>query len=260
MPRKTLKPVKAKLADDHPFFGIIEDAYRVFAYRKPTELEVCKGCCMEPEIEADFFTPDIRELPLHYVQDWFFAAYDPPGVSKAIWGYLLPRVLEVLAADEEAASVGKEVVLKRFPTGVADHWSAAEWDVLDRFQRAYLARELQRGRGERVQGYLDDTLCMFGIAGWPLDDLLAQVAAAPNEVLARRFWQDWCAHCVPGRESIWIDAFWEGGGNSQVFAFYTSRALCDRIEALALADGTPEDLVRQASAVADVIRANADWA
>lgn len=85
MPRKTLKPLKAKLADDHPFFGIIEDAYQVFAYPKPTKLEVCEGCCMEPEIEADFFTPDIRELPLHYVQDWFFAAYDPPSVSKAIW-------------------------------------------------------------------------------------------------------------------------------------------------------------------------------
>lgn len=252
MARKKQELLKAKIAPDHAFFGLIEEAYRVFAYPKPTSIEVCEGCCMDADIEADFFNPPIKELPLHYLQDWFFAAYDPGGVSKGIWGYLLPRILEVVAVGEDVASVGLEVSLNRFQTGRAENWSAEEWQVLDRFQRAYLQREVARETGE----YLDDTLCMFGTAGWPLDDLFAQVAAFPDEVLARRFWNDWCR----GKHSIWIDAFWEDGGNTAAFNFYTSRVLYDRMVALVLSDDRPDELAAKASAVANVIEANADWA
>jgi hypothetical protein len=245
MARKHRKPLKAKIAPDHPFFDIIEDAYRVFAGAKPTDIGVCQGCCMEPEIEADFFAPPIRELPLHYLQDWFFAAYDPEtGVPKETWRHLLPRILEVLAVDEEPATVGLEVSLNRYRTGVRDNWTAEEWDVLDRFQRAYLRRELRRERD-----YLDDTLCMFGIAGWPLADLFQQVAAAPDAVLVNRFHHDWCI----GRPSIWITAFWEEGGNSEAFAFYTSDALYERVLAVALSDETSPELAERALAVASVI-------
>ena len=252
MARKTQKPLLAKIRPDHAMFGIIEDAYRVFAGPKPVALEVCEGCCMEAEIEADFFRPDIEDLPLHYLRDWFFAACDPKGVSKGLWRYLLPRILEVLAVGEEPASVGMEVSLYRYRTGVADNWSDAEWDVLDRFQRAYLARAIL---GEDASDFLDDTLCMFGIAGWPAPDLTAQVAEFPDDVLARRFWADWCR----GRPSVWINAFWDGGGNSEVFAFYTSRALYDRMVGLMIDPATPEELVAKAANVASVIEANADW-
>ncbi len=249
--KKRPQETKAKIGEDHPFFGIIEDAYRVFAYDTPITTGVCEGCCMYPEIEADFFNPPIRELPLHYLQDWYFAAYDPGGVSKRVWGYLLPRVLEVLAVEEDVATVGLEVSLNRFQTGQRDNWNAAEWDVLDRFQRAYLARDLTQTRD-----YLDDVLCMFALAGWPLDSLIAQVSAYADDALANRFWNDWCR----GRPSIWVTAFWEDGQNSDAFAFYTSRALYDRMEALALAPDTPPELAEKAFAVASVIQANADWA
>ena len=253
MARKKQEPLKAKIAPDHPFFDIIEEAYRVFAYPTPTNIEVCEGCCMYPEVEADFFNPAIEDLPLHYLRDWFFAAYDPGGVSKGIWGYLLPRILEVLAVGQEVAMVGFEVSLNRFATGKAENWSAEEWQVLNRFQRAYLDREITfGGDGD----FIDDTLCMFGIAGWPLDDLFAQVAAYPDQVLAEHFWHDWCQ----GKPSIWIDAFWEGDGNTAAFNFYTSRALYDRMASLALADDTPDELAVKASAVAAVIEAHADWA
>jgi hypothetical protein len=248
--RKRQKPLKAKIAPDHPFFDIIEDAYRVFDYETPTSTDVCRHCCMYPDIEADFFNPAIHELPLHYLQDWFFAAYDPDGISKATWGYLLPRVLEALALDDEIASVGLEVSLSRFQTGDRDNWSDAEWDVLDRFQRGYLKREVMR-----KTEFLDDTLCMFGLAGWPLEDLLDQVAAFPDDVLARRFWNDWCM----GHPSIWITAFWEGAGRTQAFNFYTSRTLFRRMEALAFAQTTDPELAEKALAVASVIEANADW-
>jgi hypothetical protein len=254
MPRKHQKPLRAKLQPDDPFFQIISDAYAVFDYAKPSSMDVCQNCCMDADIEADFFSAPIAELPLHYLQDWFFAAYDPNGISKGTWAYLLPRILEVLAADEEAASVGLEVSLNRFATGNPNNWYAEEWRVLDRFQRAYLEREISRDTG-----YLDDTLCMFALAGWNLDSLFAQVAASPDTKLVERLWNDWCRNCIPGRESVWITAFWESPGNSKAFEFYTSKLLYDRFTELALDDRTEKRLAEKAFAVASVIEQNGYW-
>lgn len=92
MGEPTPLPLKAKVAIGHPFFDIIEEAYRVFNYPKPRSTEVCRNCCMDSKIEADFFNPPIRQMPLGYIQDWYQAAYDPQaGVAKATWAYLLPR-------------------------------------------------------------------------------------------------------------------------------------------------------------------------
>ena len=105
---------------------------------------------------------------------------------------------------------------------------------------ARLSTALVREYGELrpATEFLDDTLCMFGLAGWPLEDLLDQVAAFPDDVLARRFWNDWCM----GHPSIWITAFWEGSGSTQAFNFYTSRTLFRRMEALAFAQTTDPEL------------------
>jgi hypothetical protein len=244
----------SKLAPDDPFFGLIERAYEVFAYLKPTSTEVCVRCCMNREIEDDFFNPPIRELPLSYVQDWYSAAYEPPGIAKATWAYLLPRILEILAAGEDVSAVGIEVSLSRFDTGNARNWSKEEWEILDRFQRDFLRRQAEQGRDN-----LDDVVCMFRLAGWPLTDLLEQVASMPTPLLAQRFWHDWCAGCVPGREGVWITAFWEGSDPSTAFDFYTSPSLYDRMVSLGAAKDIDEELAAKASAVARVIEANADW-
>ncbi|WP_338548617.1 hypothetical protein [Roseovarius phycicola] len=252
MTRKTQKPIKAKLAPDHPLFEVIEQAYTVFRYPRPTDTGVCQGCCMYPEIEKDFFNPPIRELPLHYLNDWFFAACDPP-LSKSLWGYFLPRILEVLACGEDVAFVGLEVSLSRFPTGDKTQWSKAEWAALDNFQRQYLAHFAE---GSETGDYLDDVLCMFGQADWPMDDLFQQVWEMPDEVLALRLWRDWCV----GKAAILVTAFWDKGRNTNAFNFYTSRKLYERMERLALNDTTPGDLAEKALAVASVIQDSAYWA
>jgi len=172
--------LEAKIAPNDPWFNLIEQAYGVFHYPKPTSTEVCIRCCMTPEIEDDFFNPVIRQLPLRYVRDWFQAAYNPPGIAKGTWAYLLPRVLEILAAGEEPASVGIEVSLSRFQTGNRANWSNREWKVLDRFQRDFL-----RGKVERGSDAMDDVLCMFRLAGWPLTGLLDQVASMPAPTMSQ---------------------------------------------------------------------------
>lgn len=205
---------------------------------------------MAPRIEADFFNPPIRQLPLEYVRDWFDAAYDSSaGVAKSTWAYLLPRLLEILAAGEDVSPIGLEVSLSRFGTGNPSNWSVKEWAVLDRFQQMYL-EECIEGKG----GALDDVLCMFRLAGWPLEDLLMQVVASAGEELAARLWTDWIAYCAPGRESIWQTSFWESVDSAKMLAFYTSDELYDKMAALALSDDTDRDVAAKATAVATLMR------
>lgn len=249
MARKTVRPLLGKLAPDDPFFGIVKDAYRVFRYPTPDKTGVCENCCMDPRVEADFWGPDIHEMPLHYVRDWYNAACEPEGVSQAVWGYLLPRVLEILASGQDVADVGKEVSLARFASGRPKNWSKAQWDVLDRFQRAYLERDARAG----TSVLLDDTLCMFALGGWPLEALFQQITDLPDDVLAQRFWLDWCDWGLSGREAIWITAFWPDGLKDRVVGFYAAPELHARMEALALSDQAPDDVAQKASAVAQVI-------
>jgi hypothetical protein len=252
--RMTSRPsaqAEAKLPPGHPFFDLIDEAYRVFAYPRPSSTEVC-ACCMDAKILADFFNPPIRDLPLGYVREWYFGAYEPSGVAKGTWGYLLPRLLEILAAGEDVSPMGIEVSLNRFETGNPAHWSKAEWGILDRFQRLFLQAYVEQGKD-----CLDDAICMFRLAGWPLADLLDQVASIPDDKLALRLWSDWCRHGPSGYPNIWITAFWENSDNSAVFEFYTSRAMYERMEALALADDVDPALAVMAAAVAELIEVSA---
>lgn len=237
----------AKLMQGHPFFDLIEEAYRVFKCPAPKSTEVCIECCMDPYIEKHFFDPPIRELPLYYVQDWYDAAYQPPGVAKSTWAYLLPRILEILACGEDASRAAIEVSLNRFQTGNPARWTEKQWSVLDRFQRQFLSA------GNREDAELDDMLCMFRLAGWQLTDLLSQVDAMPPEWLARQLWHGWCAHRVPGREDVWVTAFWEGSDPTTVYDYYTSSSLYDRMVALALNETTDPEVAEKATCVADVI-------
>jgi len=242
------EPSGAKLTPGDSFFEVIEEAYRVFAYPKPTTTGVCERCCMDAKIEADFFKPEIRDLPLHCVQDWYSGAYDPDGIPKETWGYLLPRILEVLAAGAGLNVTAFEVGLSRFDTGNPNSWSSDEWAVLDRFQRMYLRRHIAP-----TQEMLDDVICLFGLAGWSLESLLEQAASSSDAELAQRLWHDWCEWTAPGMESVWITPFWDGVGGKAVFDFYTSREMYDRMVALAFGADTDPELAAKALAVAGVI-------
>lgn len=242
-------PLRAKLSGDHRFFQIIEEAYDVFSYPKPDSIEVCQSCCMNGMIEADFFNPPIRQLPLEYVQEWYLGAYAPQGVAKATWAYLLPRLLEILASGETVAHVGLEVSLSRFDTGNLKNWSTNEWDVLDRFQRLFLQHRL-----EDTTDFLDDVVCMFRLAGWSLDDLKAQLESTSSQTLALRLWNDWCAWPLPGSEGIWVSAFWQSPEDRDILDFYTSDRLYEKMASLALDDDTQPDLAAKALDVVCVMR------
>ena len=249
--RNRREPPAVAIAEDHPFYPIIADAYRLFPTGKPASTGVCEHCCMDPAIEADFFNPPIETLPPAYVRDWYSGAYEKWGVPKHTWTYLLPRVLELLALEEVVDNVGLEVALHRFETGNPDHWTAAQWDVLERFRHAYLDRALT----DFTQcPYIDDAICMFALSGWNVEDLIEQVAATDDATLAARLFHDWCPFGLHAG-SIWLTAFWEGEGRERIYRFYTSDALYERMERLALSDDCDPALADQASSVAAVIEA-----
>lgn len=251
--RKSASVAPVRLTPDHSFFPIVEAAYEAFKSPVPSETGVCVRCCMDPQIEADFFNPPIRDLPLHYLQDWYSGAYDPhKEVPRSTWIYLLPRILEFLALGEDLAWVGEEVIFHRYRTGDPERWDAGQWEVLDTFRWLYLDRAIAGGG---LPGYLDDSLCMLAAGGWAMEDLLAQLDQADDGVLAERLYRDWCP--VPHKTGkIWITAFWESPNRSRAYAYYTSQALYDRMEALALSDDTDTQLAGKASAVAGVIEAS----
>lgn len=252
MPRTPAAPVSAKIPPDDPFADLIAEAYRVFPDAKPHSIEVCTRCCMDSRIAADFFNPPIERLPVEYVRDWYGAAYDPDGIAKETWAYLLPRVMEILATGEEVSPIALELSLNRFDTGNPANWFGTEWAVLDTFQRTYLHRAtLHPPSFDRdPHASLDDILCMFRLGGWPLQTLLDQVAAAPDAVLAQRLWQDWYAGVAP---DIWITKFWPTTDARRVREFYTSLELYGRMEALALDDRVDPPLATKAAAVADLM-------
>lgn len=249
----TLEPLTttdAKLLAGHPFYELIGDAYRAFKSPTPEDIGVCSAsCCMSAAIAADFFNWPISKLPLEYVQEWYSGAYDPATMPKETWIYLLPRILEILAAGQEVSHIGIEVALERRNTGDPNDWTKSQWRVLDSFQRLYLASQIDASLHA-----IDDVICMFRSGGWALAGLLEQVASMPTDRLALKFWNDWCAGRPPGHESTWVTSFWKEPDKASVQNFYASREMYARMEALALDDKTEAPTAAKASAVADLMR------
>ena len=242
----------AKILAGHPLFDLVEDAYRVFETYKPGEVDVCTcGCCMSEATAADFFRPDIENLPLAYLEEWFSAAYATAGVTKQVWTYLLPRILEVLSAGQSPSPLGIELALDRFDTGNSAHWSNAQWEVLDAFQRRYLASGLSGSWG----GTFEDVLCMFNSGGWELTRLLAEAEQLPDPYLAQVMWRTWCYEDWAPMK-IELSPFWEKPDRAQVFEFFTSDALWGRMVALALNDEIDPGIATKASALVDAIEAS----
>ena len=235
------KTNNGKVDADSPFYELIQEAYRVFK-QSPTEHGVCE-CCMYPEIRKDFFNHGQADIPLSYINDWFFAAADIP-LNKDKWRFVLPRILEVLASGEEpSSSIGIEVSLSRFATGDKKNWSEQEWAILDKFQRLFFTHF------ETVyDDCLDDIVCMFSIGGWSTESLFDQLYKLPIEKLVNYLWRDWCSYPNP---NIWITPFWDN--ESIPWQFYTSDKLLDKITEYALNSKTPPELSEKAMAVSDLI-------
>jgi hypothetical protein len=199
----------------------VREAYRVFKRPKPATLGVCRGCCMYPEIEADFLNHEPKDLKEHYVEDWFFAA-EAEDFGKPIMAWVLPRMLEIMATGGMVASVGDEAAFGRVGRAGAADWRDEERAVLQGFFSALLARVIEDP--ERAMMQLDDLLCCVGEARMEVTPLIAELEALDDKALTELFW---------------ADVFWsESRQRREVWDWYTSARLADRFLAYG-AGGVP---------------------
>lgn len=240
----------------------IASAYQAFQADTPSSLEVCRHCCMEPEIEDTFFDHPIHQLPLAYVRDWFFAASDSPTVSVQLSRYLLPRVMELLAQEQEVAMVGTEVSLTRFATGDTDRWSAAENAVIMNFVRLYLERFRPSKTKTLPEDAVDDVLCMLSSAGHDMNEFLEHLWNWSDEDLFALLARDWDGGY--GRPSIWSTAFWEpndwnhpkhSDNAGKVAKWYRSGEMGTRAKQALQQPGQTSELTRNAGMVLAAIEA-----
>lgn len=218
----------------------VEAAWAALDLPVPPTTGVCRACCMDPAIEADFLTRPARELPLAHVRDWYFAAC-APDLGYPQMGWILPRALALLAAGEAPDPNGIETVLRRLPgTGFPEHWPAPAVAAVRRFAHAWLAVIAEEARPG-----LDESLCMIALSGLAIEPFLARLEALPDADLAACLHADWVVHW---RGSIRMSSAWtDAGGRSRVWAWYTGDALADRMTRAGLAGD------ERAAAVSDVI-------
>ena len=213
---------------------LVEAAYRRFRRAAPPDLGVCTVCCMDPEVERRMLAKSPRDLTRDEMREWFSAA----TAAGAGSGWILPRVLDGLARDEEMAATGVEVTLRRFQ-------AIAPGDpVVAAFIDGWFPAAVAMGR-ER----LDDYLCMLRLGGWDRARLRSMVLDLPDALLVDRLWRDWCEGMH--WPSAWSTAFWPDGESAA--GIYAAPDLLGRVEAMALWADVPEPLAERASAVHAVL-------
>lgn len=183
-------PNLARVGDDHPMAALITEAYALFSRPAPQGLEVCTSCCLCPTTERAMLASTSRDLTRAQIWEWYNAALHHVGhVSKPVWCFLLPRILEILAANDDAHNgLGPAGTFTRFPMADRQHWNAAEWDLLDRYRWALLDLSMTPGAlsCDSVLGYIEG----FVAGGYELGPMVAWLAAQPPAALVDRLYGD----------------------------------------------------------------------
>ncbi|MHA3976417.1 hypothetical protein ACW9UR_01915 [Halovulum sp. GXIMD14794] len=235
------------MSDKAALRDLIDAAYTHFACPAPPTTGVCRGCCMDPDIEADFLDHAPRDLPEEHLEDWYFAAY-APDLSRAHMAWLLPRILDLLAFAPGFPRQGAETALNRLPlTGFPEDWPPKDVVLLRQAGLAIFARRLAEG------GDVDEWLCCFGEAGLDLAPFFAHLDALGDDRLLTILTRAWPTR--PGA-AIPFSAFWaRQPAKDGAWAWYTSRQLHNRLSRIALTEPSETAL-----AFAALIEHHADWA
>ncbi|MBW8844143.1 MAG: hypothetical protein JF607_04120 [Burkholderiales bacterium] len=184
----------------------VRRAYEVFgAYAAPTQpLDVCTFCCMDEELEREMRAVPLRKLKRLHFYEYSTGAKSVDGQPADEVKYLLPRLLELLAAGEETHH-SIELALDRVGRCHAGAFSNEERAVLDAFMLACFDACL---RGEWVAEDfwydLEDPLAllvMADYAGLSLAPLLQHWTEHPSPQSTIRFvestyWGFWSKHKI----------------------------------------------------------------
>ncbi|GGR27431.1 hypothetical protein [Deinococcus ruber] len=127
--------------------------YEAFSvYRMPEEVEMSPYRTPESEIGA-MKTKPLRDLSAHDLTPFAFHALTTVGNSELL-KYALPRLLELVAADELA--VNPEIVVGKLAYGQWRAWPATEQGAIRRYLMAWWRASL--GQGVQEMGFGIDTV------------------------------------------------------------------------------------------------------
>lgn len=172
--------IKTARTSDHSSLSvemqdIIKDAYVLFShYSVPTHFEVCTYCCMAIEEEIA-----LRTLPLAFLPKELIYSYNDSAKgkldSKDEVAYLLPRILELIAHNEEIRH-STELTLDWLAQVPSEQWSQQEKTLLQQFALQYVKDAFTQVPHSRIVTELDEILIMFNRGGINIQPILDHIA------------------------------------------------------------------------------------
>lgn len=158
---------------------LVEHAYRLFQrYKTPEHFNLCMPCCVNVEEEKSLRTIPVSTMPRKLI--WLFNTnLLSKQNNKSEIAYLLPRILELVALNEEIHFC-KELSLKCIATIPYELWLPEEQQLLNDFAIQYLNDQFVQTEQKQQILALDKILIMFGLAGINLLPLLDYIAKTEN--------------------------------------------------------------------------------
>ena len=227
---------------------LAQEGYERFRAPTPRSLAVCTFCCMKPEVERRILSRMPRDIPLDEIQEWYGAAFGADDSADAV-RWLLPRILELLAAGNLLRRGGNEVVFDRIAlSGYPNGWSDAEAAFLERFCATLAAAVVMKPESLPELESLDECLCMIALGGIAMSPVLAALDQCPVSAVARALAPDGFPAYL-GWNNYWPS----GPSCDAAMAWYTSDAMLDRMIALGDDESVADDDRACAWIVADDI-------
>ncbi|MCU4652609.1 hypothetical protein N8I71_07180 [Roseibacterium sp. SDUM158016] len=246
------RPVR--VASGGPFHRLVEEAYRRFDRPAPRHAPGCSCALCADRAQARLLSGRAaRDWTSEDVTAWLArAAGEERGRSgiqvvsrtdRAVFRFLLPRILEMLAAGHLPQGEDLGRAMAQFAPGRADSWPEAEWAFLQRFAGQMLDRAII---DEDWPLGLFETMQLLSDGGWPLQRLLRQAMADPELPAAlSRLWGR------AGRRDTLFPGTWSTGAGRMLCETFVSPLMVERIMNFAMADGTTADEYDAAMRAAD---------
>jgi hypothetical protein len=244
----------SRLAPTDPAFAPLERAFTVFARPAPTHLLSCRcALCADRDRATSTAGRPARHWSDGDVLGWF-GGLGPGGATQsvlrvasrtdhAVFRFLLPRVLEMLAAGGLPPEESTLRVLAEFRPGRMAGLTAEEAALLDRIGALVLDRALSCPEGGTD---LFGTLQLLAHGGWPLRPRLRQALADPELPAAlARVWGR-----TPRRAPL-IPGLWPEGAAAELQAAFVTGRIAELLMNFAMAHGTTADEMDDAMRAAD---------
>lgn len=147
---------------------LIEEAYQLFVHPLGANLtDVCTECCVSEEDEKLLIKTPVKNLSKELIYQYLDAAFSTQDGKEIV--HFLPRVLELLAEDEEIRH-STEITLDKCHFSKS-HWSEKQLDFMHRFS-VELIKNLLKTPPENCLDVVDSYIVMFDLAELPTAHLL----------------------------------------------------------------------------------------